>query len=116
MVGYAIKLSGVNGVALTKLDVLDTFAKIKICIGYKLNGKTINYVPETSTQLEKLQPIYKTMQGWNTPTQKCGSYRKLPANAKKYIKEIEKLIDCPVTLISTSPDRKDTILIKDPFK
>ena len=116
MVGYAIKLSGVSGVALTKLDVLDTFEKIKICIGYKLNGKTITYVPETSAQLEKLQPIYKTMKGWNTPTQKCGSYRKLPANAKKYIKEIEKLIDCPVTLISTSPDRKDTILIKDPFK
>ena len=116
MVGYAIKLSGVSGVALTKLDVLDTFEKIKICIGYKLNGKTITYVPEISTQLEKLQPIYKTMKGWNTPTQKCGSYRKLPANAKKYIKEIEKLIDCPVTLISTSPDRKDTILIKDPFK
>ena len=116
MVGYAIKLSGVSGVALTKLDVLDTFEKIKICIGYKLNGKTITYVPETSTQLEKLQPIYKTMKGWNTPTQKCGSYRKLPANARKYIKEIEKLIDCPVTLISTSPDRKDTILIKDPFK
>ena len=116
MVGYAIKLSGVSGVALTKLDVLDTFEKIKICIGYKLNGKTITYVPETSSQLEKLQPIYKTMKGWNTPTQKCGSYRKLPINAKKYIKEIEKLIDCPVTLISTSPDRKDTILIKDPFK
>ncbi len=116
MVGYAIKLSGVSGVALTKLDVLDTFEKIKICIGYKLNGKTITYVPENSTQLEKLQPIYKTMKGWNTPTQKCGSYRKLPANARKYIKEIEKLIDCPVTLISTSPDRKDTILIKDPFK
>ena len=75
MVGYAIKLSGVDGIALTKLDVLDTFKKIKICIGYKLNGKIIKYVPETSIQLENLKPIYKTMKGWNTPTQKCKSYK-----------------------------------------
>ena len=116
MVGYAIKLSGVNGIALTKLDVLDTFNKLKICTGYKLNGKIIKYVPETSIQLENLKPIYKTLKGWNTPTQKCKSYSELPKNAKIYIKTIERLINCPVTLISTSPDRKDTILIKDPFK
>ncbi|MDG2267561.1 MAG: adenylosuccinate synthase [Alphaproteobacteria bacterium] len=116
MVHYAIKLSGVNGIALTKLDVLDTFKEIKICVGYKLNNKISKSVPETYLEMNKLQPVYKVLKGWQSSTQKCKRFNDLPANAKKYIKSIEKLIECPVSMISTSPEREDTILIKDPFK
>ena len=116
MVNYAIKLSGVNGIALTKLDVLDTFKEIKICVGYKLNNKISKSVPETYLEMNKLQPVYKVLKGWQSSTQKCKRFNDLPANAKKYIKNIEKLIECPVSMISTSPEREDTILIKDPFK
>ena len=116
MVNYAIKLSGVNGIALTKLDVLDTFKEIKICVGYKLNNKITKSVPETYLEMNKLQPVYKVLKGWQSSTQKCKRFNDLPANAKKYIKNIEKFIECPVSMISTSPEREDTILIKDPFK
>ena len=116
MVNYAIKLSGVNGIALTKLDVLDTFKEIKICVGYKLNNKITKSVPETYLEMNKLQPVYKVLKGWQSSTQKCKRFNDLPANAKKYIKNIEKLVECPVSMISTSPEREDTILIKDPFK
>jgi len=116
MVNYAIKLSGVNGIALTKLDVLDTFKEIKICVGYKLNNKITKSIPETYLEMNKLQPVYKVLKGWQSSTQKCKRFNDLPANAKKYIKNIEKLIECPVSMISTSPEREDTILIKDPFK
>ena len=116
MVNYAIKLSGVNGIALTKLDVLDTFKEIKICVGYKLNNKITKSVPETYLEMNKLQPVYKVLKGWQSSTQKCKRFNDLPANAKKYIKSIEKLIECPVSMVSTSPEREDTILIKDPFK
>ena len=116
MVSYAIKLSSVNGIALTKLDVLDTFKEIKICIGYKLNNKIIKTVPETYTKINKVKPVYEVLKGWQSSTQNCKKFTDLPANAKKYIKQIEKLIKCPVSMISTSPEREDTILIKDPFK
>ena len=116
MVSYAIKLSGVNGIALTKLDVLDTFKEIKICIGYKLNNKIIKTVPETYTEMNKVKPVYKVLKGWQSSTQNCKKITDLPANAKKYIKQIEKLIECPISMISTSPEREDTIMVKDPFK
>ena len=116
MVSYAIKLSGVNGIALTKLDVLDTFKEIKICIGYQLNNKIIKTVPETYTAMHKVKPVYEVLKGWQSSTQNCKKFTDLPAKAKKYIKQIEKLIECPVSMISTSPEREDTILIKDPFK
>ena len=116
MVSYAIKLSGVNGIALTKLDVLDTFKEIKICIGYKLNNKIIKTVPETYTEMNKIKPVYEVLKGWQSSTQNCKKITDLPANAKKYIKQIEKLIECPISMISTSPEREDTILVKDPFK
>jgi len=116
MVSYAIKLSGVNGIALTKLDVLDTFKEIKICIGYKLNNKIIKTVPETYTEMNKIKPVYEVLKGWQSSTQNCKKFTDLPAKAKKYIKQIEKLIECPISMISTSPEREDTILIKDPFK
>ena len=116
MVNYAIKLSGVNGIALTKLDVLDTFKEIKICIGYKLNGKIIKSVPDTYIEMNKIKPVYEVLKGWQSSTQKCKSFDELPNNAKKYIRKLEKLIECPVSMISTSPEREDTILIQDPFK
>ena len=116
IVNYTVKLSGINGIALTKLDVLDTFKEIKICVGYKINKTIIKTVPDSYTDMEKIKPIYETLKGWQKSTQKCKSFSELPLNAKKYIKRIEKLIECPVSMISTSPERNDTILVTDPFK
>ena len=116
IVNYTVKLSGINGIALTKLDVLDTFKEIKICVGYKINKTKIKTVPDSYTDMEKIKPIYETLKGWQKSTQKCKSFSDLPLNAKKYIKRIEKLIECPVSMISTSPERNDTILVTDPFK
>ena len=116
IVNYTVKLSGINGIALTKLDVLDTFKEIKICVGYKINKTVIKTVPDSYTDMEKIKPIYETLKGWQKSTQKCKSFSDLPLNAKKYIKRIEKLIECPVSMISTSPERNDTILVTDPFK
>jgi len=116
MVNYSIKLSGVNGIALTKLDVLDSFKNIKICVGYKINNKIIKSVPETYVDMDKIKPVYEIIKGWKENTQNCKKFSELPINAKKYIKRIEKLIECPVSMISTSPEREDTILILDPFK
>ena len=116
IVNYTVKLSGINGIALTKLDVLDTFKEIKICVGYKINKTKIKTVPDSYTDMEKIKPIYETLKGWQKSTQKCKSFSELPLNAKKYIKRIEKLIECPVSMISTSPERNDTILVTDPFK
>ena len=116
IVNYTVKLSGITGIALTKLDVLDTFKEIKICVGYKINKTIIKKVPESYTDMEKIKPIYETLKGWQKSTQKCKSFSDLPLNAKKYIKRIEKLIECPVSMISTSPERNDTILVTDPFK
>ena len=116
IVNYTVKLSGINGIALTKLDVLDTFKEIKICVGYKINKTIIKTVPDSYTDMEKIKPIYETLKGWQKSTQKCKSFSELPLNAKRYIKRIEKLIECPVSMISTSPERNDTILVTDPFK
>ena len=116
IVNYTVKLSGINGIALTKLDVLDTFKEIKICVGYKINNTIVKTVPDSYTDMEKIKPIYETLKGWQESTQKCKSFSELPLNAKKYIKRIEKLIECPVSMISTSPERNDTILVTDPFK
>ena len=116
IVNYTVKLSGINGIALTKLDVLDTFKEIKICVGYKINKTIIKTVPDSYTDMEKIKPIYETLKGWQKSTQKCKSFSELPLNAKKYIKRIQKLIECPVSMISTSPERNDTILVTDPFK
>ena len=116
IVNYTVKLSGINGIALTKLDVLDSFKEIKICVGYQINKTKIKTVPESYTDMEKIKPIYETLKGWQKSTQKCKSFSELPLNAKKYIKRIEELIECPVSMISTSPERNDTILVTDPFK
>ncbi len=108
--------SGVTGVSLTKLDVLDGFEKLKICIGYDLNGKKLDYLPIAADQQARCKPIYEEIPGWSESTEGARSWADLPANAIKYVRRIEELIDCPVALLSTSPEREDTILVTDPFE
>jgi adenylosuccinate synthase len=115
LVRQAIKVGGVHGIALTKLDILDGFKELKICIGYDLDGKTINHFPAVEHLQGKIKPIYETLPGWDESTQGARSWKELPANAIKYIRRIEELIEAPVALLSTSPQRDDTILVQDPF-
>lgn len=107
--------SGVNGIALTKLDVLDGFDTLKICVGYELDGTRIGYLPTASEAQKRCTPIYEEMEGWHETTEGARSWADLPANAIKYVRRVEELIDCPVALLSTSPEREDTILVTDPF-
>ena len=107
--------SGVNGIALTKLDVLDGFDTLKICVGYELDGTRIDYLPTSSEAQKRCTPIYEEMEGWHETTEGARSWADLPANAIKYVRRVEELIDCPVALLSTSPEREDTILVTDPF-
>ena len=116
LVRQTIKVSGINGIALTKLDVLDELDEIKMCIEYQLNGKKIDYLPAASEDQFKIKPIYKTFPGWKTTTQGIRNMKDLPENAKKYIYSLEDFIGAKVSSISTSPERDDTILIEDPFK
>lgn len=115
MVRQAILTGGIDGVALTKLDVLDGFEVLKICVGYLLDGVKIDYFPAASVPQSRVQPIYEEIEGWQESTYGARSYGELPAAAIKYIARIEELIGCPVSLLSTSPERNDTILIRDPF-
>ena len=108
--------SGVNGISLTKLDVLDGFEKVKICIGYKLDGVLIDYLPTAADQQTRCEPIFEEMDGWTETTEGARSWAELPAGAIKYVRRIEELIECPVALLSTSPEREDTILVRDPFE
>ncbi len=116
LVRQTIKTSGINGIALTKLDVLDEFDEIKICVGYDLDDKKIDYLPASSEQQFKVKPIYKIFKGWNSSTCGIKNFFDLPKNAQSYINFIEKFVEAKVSSISTSPERKDTILIEDPFK
>tara|TARA_B100002051_G_C16596462_1_gene565642 strand:- start:151 stop:996 length:846 start_codon:yes stop_codon:yes gene_type:complete len=116
LVRQTIKISGINGIALTKLDVLDELDEIKICTEYELNGEKINYFPAASEDQFKIKPIYKTFQGWKTKTEGIRNIKDLPENAKKYIYALEDFIGAKISSISTSPEREDTILIEDPFK
>jgi len=116
LVRQTIKTSGINGIALTKLDVLDTFDEIKICIAYDLNGEKTDYLPASSEQQFKVKPIYKTFEGWKSSTNGIKKFSDLPKLAQNYINFIEKFVEAKVSTISTSPERKDTILIEDPFK
>lgn len=115
MVRQAIITGGIDGIALTKLDVLDGFEKLRICIGYELNGQKFDYFPASNGLQEKIKPIYEEFDGWSESTYGARSYGSLPAQAIKYIARIEELVGCPVSLLSTSPERDDTILIRDPF-
>ena len=115
LVRQTIKISGINGIALTKLDVLDELDQIKMCIGYELKGKKIDYLPAAVEDQLQVKPIYKTFEGWKTSTKGTKSFKDLPKKAQEYIKGLEKFIETKVASISTSPERKDTILIENPF-
>ena len=116
LVKQTCKISGITGIALTKLDVLDELEEIKMCVGYKLNGITIDYLPAAVEDQIKVKPVYQTFKGWNVSTRGVRNIEKLPSEAKIYIRAIEKFIEAKISSISTSPERKDTILIEDPFK
>ena len=115
LVRQTIKISGINGIALTKLDVLDDLDEIKICIGYELKGKKIDYLPAAVEDQLKVKPIYKIFKGWKTSTKGTKSFKDLPKNAQEYVQGLENFIETKVASISTSPERKDTILIENPF-
>lgn len=106
---------GVNGIALTKLDVLDGLEELKICTGYRLNGKMLDHLPTAADAQARVEPVYETMPGWSGSTGGARSWAELSAEAVKYVRRIEELIECPVALVSTSPEREDTILVTDPF-
>ena len=115
LVRQTIKISGINGIALTKLDVLDELDEIKICIAYELNGKKIDYLPAAVEDQLKVKPIYKTFKGWKSSTKGIKKFDKLPKNAQIYVKDLEKFVETKISSISTSPERSDTILIESPF-
>ncbi|RRH73564.1 adenylosuccinate synthase [Falsigemmobacter faecalis] len=107
--------SGVSGIALTKLDVLDGFKTLKICVAYELDGKRIDFLPTAADQQARCKPIYEELDGWSESTEGARSWADLPAAAIKYVRRVEELIQCPVAMLSTSPERDDTILVTDPF-
>jgi len=115
LVRQAVKVGGINGLALTKLDVLDGFSELKVCIGYDVNGKIHRHLPAGVAAQAAATPIYETLEGWSQSTRGARSWAELPAAAIKYVKRIEELAEAPVTLLSTSPERDDTILVQDPF-
>lgn len=115
LVRQAAAVGGITGIALTKIDVLDGFEEVAICTGYRLGDQVLDYFPAHAAEQAKVEPIYETMPGWSESTAGARSWAELPAQAIKYIRRIEELIQCPVTLVSTSPERDDTILVRDPF-
>lgn len=116
MVRQAIVTGGITGIALTKLDVLDGLPELKICTGYKIDGKIMKRLPAGASQQAKVEPIYETLEGWQGSTRGARSWADLPAQAVKYVRRVEELIGCPVGMVSTSPEREDVILMRDPFK
>ncbi|MBV8061104.1 MAG: adenylosuccinate synthase [Alphaproteobacteria bacterium] len=115
LVRQAVKIGGIDGLALTKLDILDGMKELKICRAYKLNGKEIDYLPAGQAAQAAVEPVYDVCEGWSESTRGARSWAELPSNAIKYIRRLEEMIGAPVTLLSTSPERDDTILMKDPF-
>ncbi len=116
LVRQAVAVNGIDGIALTKLDVLDGLDEIKVCTGYRLDGETIDYLPASQGAQARVEPIYETLEGWKGTTAGARSWNDLPAQAVKYVRHIEELIGAPVALLSTSPERDDTILVTDPFQ
>lgn len=116
LVRQAIKVSGIDGIALTKLDVLDGLHELKICVGYRLDGREIDYLPAAQGAQARVEPIYEVLEGWKASTEGARSWGALPAQAIKYVKRLEELSEAPVTMLSTSPKREDTILMHDPFE
>ncbi|WP_439534835.1 adenylosuccinate synthase [Polymorphobacter sp.] len=115
LVRQAIATSGITGIALTKLDVLDGFETLNICTGYRLDGETLDHFPAHAADQARVEPVYEVFEGWTETTAGARRWADLPAQAIKYIRRIEELTECPVTLVSTSPEREDTILVRDPF-
>ncbi|MFB0610865.1 adenylosuccinate synthase [Aurantiacibacter poecillastricola] len=115
LVRQSCAISGVHGIALTKLDVLDGFETVKICTGYRLDGQVIDYLPSSAVEQARLEPVYEEMEGWQDSTEGARTWADLPAQAIKYIRRIEELIECPAASVSTSPERDDTILVRNPF-
>ena len=116
MVRQAARVAGITGIALTKLDVLDGFKEIQICHGYRLDGETIDFFPAGIRDQSRVEPIYEIIEGWSSSTRGARSWAELPAPAIKYVRRIEELIEAPVAMLSTSPERDDTILVRDPFE
>ena len=110
-----IKISGIDGIALTKLDVLDELDEINLCVAYELNGKKIDYFPSATKDQLNVKPVYKKFEGWKSKTQGVKNFDDLPEKAKIYLKAIEEFIEIQISSISTSPEREDTILLIDPF-
>jgi adenylosuccinate synthase len=115
LVRQTVATGGIDGIALTKLDVLDGFDEIKVCTGYRLNGHALDYLPPDANEQAAIKPVYETLEGWRESTCGARSWAQLPATAIKYIRRVEELIGAPVALLSTSPEREDTILVRDPF-
>jgi adenylosuccinate synthase len=116
LVRQTVRTSGINGLALTKLDILDGLTEIKVCVGYRLDGREIDYLPAGEHAQAKVEPIYESVQGWQEPTARARSWAELPAQAIKYVRRVEELVGCSVALLSTSPEREDTILVTNPFE
>jgi adenylosuccinate synthase len=116
LVRQTVRTSGIDGLALTKLDILDGFNEIKVCVGYRLDGREIDYLPAGEHAQARVEPVYETVAGWQEATARARSWADLPAQAIKYVRRIEELIGCPVALLSTSPERQDTILMRNPFE
>jgi adenylosuccinate synthase len=116
LVRQTVRTSGINGLALTKLDILDGLGDIEVCVGYRLDGREIDYLPAGEGAQARVEPIYETVAGWQEPTARARSWAQLPAPAIKYVRRIEELVGCPVALLSTSPEREDTILMHNPFE
>ena len=116
LVRQAVRTCGINGLALTKLDILDGFDTIDVCTGYRLDGKEIDHFPAGEGAQARVEPIYETIEGWKQPTANARSWADLPAQAIKYVRRIEELVGCPIALLSTSPEREDTILVQNPFE
>jgi len=114
-VRQAIRIGGIDGIALTKLDVLDGFDEIKVCTAYKRGRKKYDYLPAGTAAQAELEPVYETAEGWRESTRGARSWADLPATAIKYIRRLEELIGAPVAMLSTSPEREDTVLVRDPF-
>ena len=116
LVRQTVRTSGINGIALTKLDILDGFDEIKICVRYRLDGQEIDYLPASQSAQARIEPIYETIEGWSQTSAGARSWLDLPAQAIKYVRRVEELIGAPVALVSTSPEREDTILVQNPFE
>jgi adenylosuccinate synthase len=116
LVRQTVRTSGINGLALTKLDILDGLDEIRVCVGYRLDGREIDYLPASEHAQARVEPIYETIAGWQDRTARARSWADLPAQAIKYVRRVEELVGCPVTLLSTSPEREDTILMQNPFE